>query len=165
MVWKFLFWPAVWIMILIPGWIWPLYLDGINRLATFFLGFILFAGSMALTAVGGRTLKRFAHRQNSKTFWPDSFTEKGIFGCMRHPMYLGLALLPVSVAMMWGSIPAILASGWGVAAAFWFVLVIEEKETLQRFGDEYSQYMQRTSPFILSLKCLRMGYETVKRGK
>ncbi|MBW1994824.1 MAG: hypothetical protein JRI77_10310 [Deltaproteobacteria bacterium] len=82
-----------------------------------------------------------------------------------HPMHLGLALLSVAVAMMWGSIPVILASGWGVAAAFWFVLMIEEKETLQRFGDEYSRYMQRTPPFVLSPKCLRKGYNTVKRGK
>jgi len=144
MVWKFLFWPTVWVIILVPGWIWPLYLDGFIRLATFFLGLILFAGSIALTAVGGRTLKRFAHQQNRKTFWPDTFTAKGIYGCMRHRMHLGLALLPVAIAMMWGSIPVILASGWGVAAAFWFILMIEEKETLQRFDDKYSQYMQRS---------------------
>lgn len=164
MVWKFLFWPAVWIVILVPGWIWPLYLDGLIRLAVFFLGLIFFAGSLALTAVGGRTLKRFAHQQNRKTFWPDTFTARGIYRCMRHPMHLGLALLPVAVAMMWGSIPVMLASGWGVAAAFWFVLMIEEKETLQRFGDEYSRYMQLTPPFTLSPKCLRKGYDTIKQG-
>lgn len=164
MVWKFLFWPVVWITILIPGWIWPLYLDGFTRWAAFVLGMILFATAMALTSIGGKTLKRFAHKDGHGTFWPDRFTAEGIFSCMRHPMHLGLALLPVALALLWGSVPVILASGWGVAAALWFVLVIEEKETLQRFGDEYSQYMQHTAPFTLSPTCLRKGYITIKQG-
>ena len=37
MIWKFLFWPAVWTITFLPGWIWPLYLDGSMRIAAFFL--------------------------------------------------------------------------------------------------------------------------------
>ena len=164
MLWKFMFWPIVWIVIFLPGWIWPLYLDGFIRLAAFISGLILFTATMALTAIGGRTLKRFAHQDGHKTFWPDRFTAEGIFSCMRHPMHLGLALLPVATALMWGSLPVILASGWGVAAALWFVLVIEEQDTLRRFDNEYTDYMQRTPPFSLSLSCLRKGYDTIKKG-
>jgi len=82
-------------MILVPGWIWPLYLDGIIRLATFFLGLILFAGSIALIAVGVRTLKRFTHQQNRKTFWPNTFIAKGIYGCMPIPCIWGWLFYPL----------------------------------------------------------------------
>jgi protein-S-isoprenylcysteine O-methyltransferase Ste14 len=163
MIWKFLFWPLIWTMILLPGWIWPLYLEGPIRTAVFFLGLILFADAIVLTAVAGRTLRYFAHKGSRKTFWPDKFTAVGIYGCMRHPMHLGLALLPAAITFMWGSVPAILAAGWGVAAALWFVLTIEEKETLQYFGNTYSHYMQHTPPFNLSPKCLIEGYVTLKQ--
>lgn len=163
MIWKFIFWPAVWILTFLPGWIWPLCLDGSMRIAVFFLGLILFAYTIVLTAVGGRTLRYFAHQINRKTFWPNKFTAVGIYGCMRHPMHLGLALFPVAVALMWGSVPVILASGWSVAATFWFVLMIEEKETLQHFGNEYSSYMQDIPAFTLSLKCLLKGYTAIKQ--
>ena len=163
MIWKFLFWPVIWIVTFLPGWIWTLYLDGIMRWAALFLGLILFAYMTVLTAVGGRTLRYFAHQENRKTFWPDKFTAVGIYGCMRHPMHLGLALFPVSIALMWGSIPVILTAGWSVAATFWFVLTIEEKETLKYFGNEYSHYMQHTPAFTLSPKCLMKGYLTIKR--
>lgn len=164
MLWKFMFWPIVWIVVFLPGWIWQLSLDGFIRLAAFIAGLVLFAAAMMLTAIGGRTLKYFAHQDGHKTFWPDRFTQTGIYGCMRHPMHLGLALLPVAVALMWGSLPVILTSGWGVAAALWFVLVIEEKETLRRFGNEYMHYMQQTPPFSLLPKCIRKGYTAIKQG-
>lgn len=128
-----------------------------------FLGLILFVDAIVLTAVGGRTLRYFAHQEDRKTFWPDKFTVVGIYGCMRHPMHLGLALLPVAIALMWGSIPVILTAGWSVAAAFWFVLTIEEKEALQYFGNEYSRYMQDTPAFTLAPKCLMKGYLAIKR--
>ena len=164
MVWKFLFWPIVWIVVFLPGWIWPLYLNDPIRSVIFFIGLMLFVYAMALTSIGGKTLKRFAHQGKHQSFWPEKFTTLGIYGCMRHPMHLGLALLPIAVSLMWGSIPVILTAGWGVAAAIWFVLVIEEKEALQHFGNEYSQYMQHTPPFVLSPKCLLKGYAILKRG-
>ena len=165
MIWKFLFWPSVWTITFLPGWIWPLYLDGVIRLAAFFLGLLLFFYMILLTAVAGRTLRYFAHQENRKTFWPDKFTAIGIYGCMRHPMHLGLALLPVAIALMWGSIPVILTAGWSVAATFWFVLTIEEKETLQYFDNEYSSYMQHTPAFTLSPKCLIKGYLLLRHYK
>lgn len=164
MIWKFLFWPVVWITIFLPGWIWPLSLSGIFRWITLVVGLIIFIMAILLAAIGGKTLKHFAHQDGHQTFWPDKFTAAGIFSCMRHPMHLGLALFPVGIALIWGSIPVILASGWGVVAALWFVLVVEEKETLHHFGDEYSRYMQQTPPFTLSPTCLKKGYAAIKHS-
>ncbi|MFC1971310.1 methyltransferase family protein [Chloroflexota bacterium] len=71
----------------------------------------------------------------------------GVYKFIRHPLYSSLILLT------WGaflkdmslitSILVILASIFSAATA-----VVEEKENLQRFGDEYASYMKGTKMFI-----------------
>jgi protein-S-isoprenylcysteine O-methyltransferase Ste14 len=135
----------------------PLALSGGWLFASRFFGALLLLYSLFLSSSGGRVLARQAHQEAHETFWPDKFTEFGIFGCMRHSMHMGLAIFPVSVALLSGLILPILSSGWGVAAAFWFVLQIEEKDTLSKFGQTYMDYMLRVPPFSLSPKCIKAG--------
>src|SRR5215510_5929224 len=74
----------------------------------------------------------------------------GVYGLVRHPMYLGAAL------MMFGA-PLLLGSIWGliIAAIAFFVLVgriIGEETMLMRELDGYSQYVNtvqyRLIPFV-----------------
>ncbi len=77
-------------------------------------------------------------------------------------MHLGIGLLPLSVALISGNLAMILASGWGLGATFWFVLSIEEPETLRKYKDDYIKYLQKTPAFSLSLKCLEDGLYALK---
>jgi protein-S-isoprenylcysteine O-methyltransferase Ste14 len=162
MLWKFLYWPVVWILVFIPGLIWPVALEDIWLTLSRILGVILLLYALFLSSSGGRVLARFAHRDEHETFWPDRFTEFGFFSCMRHPMHMGLALFPVALALLLGRVLPIVGSGWGVAAAFWFVLQIEEKDALEKFGDVYVDYMLRVPPFSIDPKCLREGFKIWK---
>jgi len=155
MVWKFIYWPVIWSFVFIPALFLPVSLHGILKIACLFAGVILLAISLLLTSAGGRTLAKVGHRKAHETIWPDKFTEFGIFSCMRHPMHLGLALFPVAVALISGSVPAICSSGWGVAGALWFVLHIEEKDALGKYAQIYSDYMQKVPPFSLRPACLK----------
>ena len=155
MLWKFIFWPVVLISIFIPSYIWPLILEGFWLLFARVLGIILFVYSMFLASSGGRTLAKFAHQAAHETFWPDKFTTFGVFGCMRHPMHLGLAIFPIAVALISGYVLAIFSSGWGVAAALWFVVQVEEKDTIEKFGESYTDYMQKVPPFSYKLDCIK----------
>lgn len=157
MIWKFLYWPVVWILIFIPGFIWPESLAGYWVTVSRILGMLLLFYALFLSSSGGRTLARLAHREEHETFWPDRFTTYGLFSCMRHPMHMGLAIFPVALALLFGRVLPIAASGWGVAAAFWFVLQIEEKDALEKFGDVYADYMKSVPPFSLRLSCIREG--------
>jgi len=163
-LWKFYFWLIVWGLSFAPAYFYPVKLTGGILLVSRVLGGILLIYSLFLSSTGGRTLARFAHQEAHEHFWPDKFTEYGIFGCMRHAMHLGLALFPLALALLSGLVFAISASGWGVAAALWFVLVIEEKDTLEKYGSVYTDYMQRVPPFSLKLSCLKISLVVWKKN-
>ncbi len=158
---KALFWFIVYICIFSTYFIWDKKLSGITSYISLIIGTFLLIYSIVLTAIAGRTLKKFAHKKKGE-FIPDRFVDIGIYSCMRHPMHLGIGFLPLSVALISGNLAMILASGWGVAATFWFVLSIEEPETLVKYKDHYIKYLQKTPAFSSSLKCLEDGLYALK---
>jgi len=159
MLWKFFYWVVVWALIFAPMLARPATLKGMWMVVARVAGLVLVVYATFLAATGGRTLSRFAHQEAHETFWPDRFTTSGIFGCMRHPMHQGLAIFPVALALLSGRILIIAASGWGVAAALGFVLLVEEKETLEKYGQAYSEYMMQVPPFSLKWRCIKAGLE------
>lgn len=71
----------------------------------------------------------------------------GIYSLIRHPLYLSLFLLGTGAMMKNPSIQA-LALGAVNLIAVYFTSLIEEKEMVERFGPEYSQYIKETKMFI-----------------
>jgi len=74
----------------------------------------------------------------------------GIYGAIRHPMYLSLMLFG------WGLFfkqPALLTAGLAVLASVFLYITarVEESECITTFGDDYRAYMQRTCIFIPGL--------------
>jgi protein-S-isoprenylcysteine O-methyltransferase Ste14 len=66
---------------------------------------------------------------------------KGVFGAVRHPVYLGEILLYLGLLML--SISLAAAVVWLAAVAFLHrISRHEEKLLLERFGAEYEQYMR-----------------------
>ena len=160
---KATFWIIVYLGILAVGLLNSFELNSFCSFLFIVLGFFVTIYALALASIAGRTLKLYAHKELGSSFVPDKFTSVGIYSCMRHPMYLGIGLLPLGVALLFGNVAAIMASGWVLAAAFWFVLAIEEPETLSSYGDDYIKYMQKVPPFSFSLKCLEDGLYAVTK--
>ena len=158
-MWKFYFWLIVWTSVFIPSFFYPILLDGVWLILARALGVVLFFYSMFLASSGGRTLAKFGHKDEHETFWPDKFQAVGIFSCMRHPMHLGLAIFPVAVTLISGYVLAIVTSGWGVAAAFWFVVYIEEKDTMEKYAGTYPEYIKTVPPFSLSIRCVKEAFK------
>lgn len=71
----------------------------------------------------------------------------GIYKYVRHPLYISLILVAWGVLLkditLLSAILVIMATIFSVATA-----MVEEKENLQRFGDEYAHYMNSTKRFI-----------------
>ena len=162
MLWKFYFWFIVWFLVFLPAILYPISLTGFWLTLARIIGIILLVYALFLSSSGGRVLARHAHQDAHETFWPDKFTTFGIFGCMRHSMHLGLAIFPVALALLSGWILPICASGWGVAGAFWFIIQIEEKDAIEKFGNQYFEYMKKVPPFSLSIKCIKEGLKIWK---
>ncbi len=73
--------------------------------------------------------------------------KSGIFGLIRHPLYLSLFLLGTGVIMKDpGSWALIL--GLVTFIGIYFTAWIEEKEMIAKFGDAYRDYMKETKMFI-----------------
>ena len=160
---KVLFWVIVYIGILLVGLISDWHIEGICKYILAIVGIFIASYAFALSSIAGRTLKRYAHQEPKSGFVPDKFTSFGIYSCMRHPMHLGIGLLPLGLALIFGNIAAIMASGWVLAAAFWFVLAIEEPETMALYKDSYIDYMQKVPAFTFSLKCIERGLYALKQ--
>ena len=71
----------------------------------------------------------------------------GIYGFIRHPLYLSVFLLGTGV-MLKNTEPVQLILGVVNLVAVYITARIEENEMIAKFGDEYRQYMKGTKMFI-----------------
>jgi protein-S-isoprenylcysteine O-methyltransferase Ste14 len=71
----------------------------------------------------------------------------GAFRFIRHPMYMSVILLAWGVAMKAPSIQSLCLAL--VVSVFLFATgKVEERENIERFGEEYRQYMKKSRMFI-----------------
>jgi protein-S-isoprenylcysteine O-methyltransferase Ste14 len=76
---------------------------------------------------------------------------EGVFGIVRHPIYLGEILLYLGFLIL--SISLAAAVVWVCAIAFlYYISRYEEKLLLERFGREYEQYMWEVPMWIPRLR-------------
>jgi protein-S-isoprenylcysteine O-methyltransferase Ste14 len=73
--------------------------------------------------------------------------KSGIYGFIRHPLYLSIFLLGTGV-MLKDPGPFQLMLGAINLIAIWITAKIEEKEMIEKFGDEYLIYIKETKMFI-----------------
>ena len=126
----------------------------------FSIGIILLLLSFYISSKTGKLLKRFGKEGNVPRFQTNKLIREGIYSCMRHPMHLGLMLMPFSIAFLMNSISYILIIA-PITAILIFVLIktIEEPEAIKKFGDEYIKYMKEVPMFNLSLSCLKKLFQ------
>ena len=83
--------------------------------------------------------------------------EWGIYGIVRHPMYLGAMVLFLSWILFLPHWIIVLISSVNIAIVYWFIIQ-GERQNITKFGDAYRRYME-TVPRINLLagliRCLR----------
>ena len=68
--------------------------------------------------------------------------QSGVFGIVRHPIYLGAILFYMGLLVFSFSLAAVVV--WILVIGFYYYLCrYEEKLLIDRFGDEYRTYMQK----------------------
>jgi methanethiol S-methyltransferase len=71
----------------------------------------------------------------------------GIYRYIRHPQYLGFLLLTLGMNIQYTTVLTLIM--WPLLMVLYYRLArIEEKEVEEKFGEEYSQYKQKTPMFI-----------------
>ena len=106
--------------------------------AWLYVGLLIFALALVMTVM---TSINFA------TTPPDKPVTKGVYRISRHPIYLSGFLLYVGIGIACASwVLLLLAVAWIV---LWHVVVpAEERFLLEKYGDAYREYMDRTSRWI-----------------
>ncbi|WP_025209847.1 methyltransferase family protein [Hippea sp. KM1] len=162
---KLLFWLSLWISVYLVNLLIPKpKLNPTIQLCLLVVGIILISYGLALNIIAGKSLKKFGHKQPQDGFSrPDRLVKEGIFSCMRHPAIFGNIFIAIGLAFTTQNAIVILFSGWLSAAGLYFIMNIEERETLAYFKDEYCQFMKMRPPFSFSLKCLIEGIRALRR--
>ena len=71
----------------------------------------------------------------------------GIYRYIRHPQYLGFLLLTLGMNIQYTTVLTLIM--WPLLIVLYYRLaIIEEKEVEEKFGEEYSQYKQKTPMFF-----------------
>ena len=110
------------------------------------VSWLLLILSVYVVIAGYLLLKRKGKPDSN--FENTSFLVKsGIYGYIRHPLYLSIFLLGTGV-MLKDPQPAQLVLGVINLFAVFITASIEEKEMIVKFGDDYRMYMNETKMFI-----------------
>jgi protein-S-isoprenylcysteine O-methyltransferase Ste14 len=120
---------------------------------------LLLASSGSLLAIAGAAvvLRSRAELGPAWSFAPNADQGTGLvttgpYRLVRHPIYLGLALLAMGEAIAFGSRPALMIVLLGIVPTFAWRARMEEKLLRHTFGERYAAYQQRTKmiiPYVL----------------
>ncbi len=104
----------------------------------------------------GRYLARHGREGTVKRLDTNRLVTTGPYGCMRHPMHLGLMLFPWAFALLAGS-PTFLLFTAPAETLLILLLIrfVEEPQARKKFGKAYDDYMKKVPPFSFRKKCLQ----------
>ena len=74
--------------------------------------------------------------------------DRGPFRVSRNPLYVGLIVLDVALALLWPSVWALIGVPVGVALLYWGAIAPEERYLSTKFGTAYDDYRQRVRRWL-----------------
>ena len=87
--------------------------------------------------------------------WSTKLIVKNVYKCVRHPHHLGIGIFMIFLGLLTGyPITFIIITFTQWLWIFLFVLFIEEKECLEKFGNEYREYSKKVPMFFGNPFCI-----------
>lgn len=130
------------------GHLWPL-IFGVNssyvEIAQFWSALV----GESLIVIGA-LLAVFGWRQLHKAVRNGEMAQTGLYRYIRHPQYTGFFLFLLGSIINWPTIPTLLT----LPVLWWVYLRLaktEERDAIEKFGDEYRKYMSATGRFVPGL--------------
>lgn len=74
--------------------------------------------------------------------------DRGTFRLSRNPLYVGLIVLDIGIALLWPSSWALLQVPVGVATLWWGAIAPEERYLRAKFGSDYEDYTARVRRWL-----------------
>ncbi|MCF2141741.1 MAG: isoprenylcysteine carboxylmethyltransferase family protein [Candidatus Lokiarchaeota archaeon] len=167
---------AVWVLMMFGGAILGIIIDQslfpflwksiLFHILSFIPGVFLMWAVFRISKVTGRFLARFGREGDIPRMETNKLVTDGIYGCMRHPMHLGLLFFPFSFALLIGS-PTfiIIIAPLEMLFILMLIKIVEEPEAIAKFGDDYLNYMKKVPMFNFRIKCLKYLFNLEKSQK
>ena len=120
------------------------------------LGLFLLGLTTYVTGVTGLWLATYGKINSLKLFGEiDKLVTAGPYSCMRHPMHLFLSLMPVEVGLIFNSFTmSFIVGPLETLAVLVMAVKLDEKESVERFGNEYLEYRESVPAFNLRPSCI-----------
>ena len=110
------------------------------------VSWLLLISSIYPVTAGFILLKREG-KPNSNFENTSALVKSGIYGYIRHPLYLSIFLLGTGIMLKDPGRNQLILGAINMLAVL-ITALTEEKEMIARFGDDYRQYMKETKMFI-----------------
>ena len=125
------------------------------RVCTRALAALLLGLSITGASVSGRYLRLYGKSRPDLGFGElDKLVTKGPYSCMRHPMHFSLSLIPPALGLATGTLGGLAAGIATQLLVLALAVLVDEKDALARFGEEYTRYRERVPAFNPSPRCL-----------
>jgi len=112
-----------------------------------FAGLVVALAGLGLIAICLGLFRRFGTRP--EPWQPDqALIASGVYKLSRNPMYLGMALLCLGIAMLFESLAGIILVGVALVVIDRYVVAREEAYLARRFGAEYDAYRAKVRKWL-----------------
>lgn len=112
-----------------------------------FAGLLGALASLVLIAICLGLFRRF--RTRPEPWQPDrALIASGVYKLSRNPMYLGMALLCLGIAMLFKSLAGVILVGVALMVIDRYVVAREEAYLARRFGAEYDAYRAKARRWL-----------------
>lgn len=115
-----------------------------------YLGFILFFISCLIRWRGFAAIGKYFNPRIA-VYEDHELISGGAYGAIRHPLYLGVFISLIAIAMILSSWGALLITLLATLPALVYRINLEEAFMVKHFGDQYREYMKRTRKLIPGL--------------
>jgi protein-S-isoprenylcysteine O-methyltransferase Ste14 len=133
----------------------------IDMEALSYLGWAVWLAGMVLLVLTAQTLRRRGRAPEGSSYVETRvLVEAGIYGVVRHPMYLGWMLMYGAVLLFNPNLPILVLSVLG-AASVYLVARQEDGRLAARFGAPYRRYMRSVPRMNLLVGLVRLA----RRGR
>ena len=104
------------------------------------IGWILYVPAIYLVAVSHKTLEHKG-KPTSDRLATTKLIDTGIYGIIRQPMTLGMAIFSIALILLGQSMVSIIL-GTSTLVCFWMSAKTETEYNMRKFGDKYKIYMK-----------------------
>lgn len=112
------------------------------------LAVLLVVAGISLSATGAVLFRREGTELNPASATNRKLVTSGPFRFTRNPMYLGLIIITLGIALWIGAWPMFLAPIATFATANWVYIPFEEAKMYRQFGTEFDAYVSRVRRWI-----------------